>query len=137
MIRDLPLLIIFSMLGSALMTMGCYEVDSELESVTIYNPADKESGEELIGVDSIHTTGSKVEFFLHVKWDKIGDTSKVHRIRVHREGALYHKEMAPGEFNYFVDINVASNQTYYYQFAILTEERESSKKSKKYKARTK
>ena len=112
--------------------VSCKELKtSELEDLEIYNVMDEGSGVDIFTVDSIVIKNKEAYFYFQTDLSGIKDPSIVNRVLIYRDGALT-KWLTPGNFTYFVDINVVAGKTYIYQFALEDINRDPSKLSAPY-----
>ena len=133
--RPLSIFKIFAMLLLIFVAAGCYDYkESLVEDITIYNALAEDSGIEIFSVDSIVVKNNEVKFYFETDLSIVPDTTKLKRVVIFKDGEPT-KYLDPGNYSYFVDINVVPGKTYIYQFALQDFTTKFSKLSKKYQVK--
>ncbi len=84
-----------------------------------YNPAQENSGIELIILDSTasYLNPARTYAYFHINKAAIRDTTKIKNINVHRNGGHLFT-LNPNQLTYFVDLGVSPGNTYEYTLFI-------------------
>lgn len=114
---------------------GCSK-GTELGALEKNNVLDPEDTTDVFVLDSTRTkltpTGPSffIQLFYHIRYDLIKDTSKIYKIALYKDGALYYKLPLNHPDTYRpTDYTVAVGRYYTYTFALLEDEESASKLS--------
>ena len=109
------------------------ELEEDLVSVL-----EESSGEEIIIVDSLKTNlpgmNTFVQGYFHIRYQLIKDTSFIGNVVIYESSQFGVRTyvLHPQQRNYFIDINVSSNNEFTFNFALVDLNGKVSKKSKSY-----